>query len=149
MWRPVAVVLLLVLIGAMAGTPETKEVAVPGPTVAVTVTATVTVTAPAPSATAPAPSQAPGGTGQSAGAGSAASGKATLPNFVGQQLQAAQDGAQAAGFFLLSSEDATGAARLQVLDRNWKVCGQNPGPGAQDATTRVTFSVVKTEESCP
>ncbi|MEU0990791.1 hypothetical protein [Streptomyces sp. NPDC005953] len=73
----------------------------------------------------------------------------TLPNFVGQQLQAAQDAAQAAGFYLLTSHDATGAGRMQLLDRNWKVCSQSPAPGSVDPFETVDFGTVKIEESCP
>ncbi|MCW2904341.1 MAG: hypothetical protein JWO67_6606, partial [Streptosporangiaceae bacterium] len=46
---------------------------------------------------------------------------ATLPNLVGMGLQSAQDTAQAAGFYGLSSHDSLGRARHQVLDRDWKV----------------------------
>ncbi|MEU9715096.1 hypothetical protein [Streptomyces sp. NPDC047976] len=132
-----------------SSTPTTAPSSPPPPiTPHITATATITpaTTAPAPPTGAPVKTGAPADT--SAGAG-AASSTGRLPNFVGRQLQAAQDDAQAAGFYLLSSTDATGAGRMQVLDRNWKVCGQSPAPGTHDVTTRVTFSTVKTEESCP
>ncbi|MFG2621490.1 hypothetical protein ACGFXC_28125 [Streptomyces sp. NPDC048507] len=75
---------------------------------------------------------------------------ATLPNLVGKGLQTAQDEAQGAGFFVLTSHDALGRERLQALDRNWKVCSQTPGPGAGiDTKTAVDFGAVKLEESCP
>ncbi|MFJ2744868.1 hypothetical protein ACIO3O_35010 [Streptomyces sp. NPDC087440] len=73
----------------------------------------------------------------------------TLPDFVGQGLQAAQDGAQKAGFSLLKSHDASGRGRAQVLDRSWKVCSQTPKPGAHPTRTTVDFGTVKTEETCP
>lgn len=136
------------LIGAAVG-PDTKEIQVPGPTVTVTVTQTVpgpTVTVPA---AAPAASEAPKPSDTPAPAQPTREATGTLPNFVGKQLQASQDGAQAAGFYLLSSTDATGAGRMQVLDRNWKVCAQTPAPGTHPLTTQVTFDTVKTEESCP
>ncbi|WP_327387446.1 hypothetical protein [Streptomyces sp. NBC_01207] len=44
---------------------------------------------------------------------------------------------------------SAGAGRMQVLDRNWRVCGQSPSPGTHDVTTRVTFDTVKIEEACP
>lgn len=76
--------------------------------------------------------------------------RAAVPNGVGQVLQAAQDNAQAAGFFLLGSTDALGQSRMQVLDRNWKVCSQAPAAGTQAATsTKIVFNTVKLEEACP
>ncbi|MEU9379174.1 hypothetical protein AB0D94_36225 [Streptomyces sp. NPDC048255] len=75
---------------------------------------------------------------------------ATLPDLVGKGLQTAQDEAQQAGFFVLTSHDALGRERLQALDRNWKVCSQTPGPGAGlDTKTSVDFGAVKLEEACP
>ncbi|MEU9086290.1 hypothetical protein [Streptomyces sp. NPDC048357] len=75
---------------------------------------------------------------------------AAVPNFVGQVLQSAQDGAQAAGFYFLSSHDALGKNRNQVLDRNWKVCTQTPPAGTATGTdTKIDFGTVKNEESCP
>ncbi|MFI6145754.1 PASTA domain-containing protein [Streptomyces sp. NPDC051109] len=75
---------------------------------------------------------------------------ATLPDLVGKGLQTAQDEAQRAGFFILTSHDALGRERLQALDRNWKVCSQTPGPGAGlDTKTTVDFGAVKLEEVCP
>ncbi|MER5765711.1 hypothetical protein [Streptomyces sp. NPDC002082] len=76
--------------------------------------------------------------------------RAAVPNGVGQVLQTAQDDAQAAGFFLLGSTDALGQHRMQVLDRNWKVCSQAPSAGTQAATdTKIVFNTVKLEEACP
>lgn len=71
-----------------------------------------------------------------------------LPGMVGENLQFAQDSAQAAGFFLLDDQDATGLGRLQVMDRNWTVCSQEPGPGTYPVDTKVTFHAVKVGESC-
>lgn len=87
----------------------------------------------------------------SAASGPAASAKTgTLPDLVGKGLQTAQDEAQRAGFFILTSHDALGRERLQALDRNWKVCSQTPGPGAGlDTKTSVDFGAVKLEETCP
>lgn len=74
----------------------------------------------------------------------------TMPDFVGMQLQEAQDTAQAEGLFMLTSHDSTGAGRMQVLDRNWKVCTQDPAAGATVSTdVEVDFGTVKTDESCP
>ncbi|MFC8826374.1 hypothetical protein ACFT9I_13660 [Streptomyces sp. NPDC057137] len=74
---------------------------------------------------------------------------AELPDLTGETLQAAQDAAQGAGFYGLTSSDATGAARMQLLDRNWQVCAQDPAAGSHSTDTIVDFSTVKIEESCP
>ncbi|MGW3654758.1 hypothetical protein ACWD6R_03125 [Streptomyces sp. NPDC005151] len=74
--------------------------------------------------------------------------KAELPNVVGMDLQAAQDTAQAAGFFLLDDQDASGQGRLQILDRNWTVCSQDPAPGMHPTSGLVTLYAVKDTESC-
>lgn len=79
----------------------------------------------------------------------AAAETAELPDLTGETLQAAQDAAQAAGFYDLTSTDATGAERMQLLDRNWQVCAQTPSPGSHPTDTTVDFSTVKIEESCP
>ncbi|MBW5482645.1 PASTA domain-containing protein [Streptomyces bambusae] len=75
---------------------------------------------------------------------------ATLPDLVGKGLQVAQDEAQAAGFYSLTSHDSLGRGRAQVLDRGWKVCTQTPAPGgAVDTATKIDLGAVKVEESCP
>lgn len=73
---------------------------------------------------------------------------AALPNLVGQDLQAAQDEAQAAGFYVLDDQDASGQGRLQVLDRNWVVCSQEPAAGTHPTDTPVVLYAVKDDESC-
>ncbi|MGW1951273.1 PASTA domain-containing protein [Streptomyces sp. NPDC001920] len=73
---------------------------------------------------------------------------AVLPDLVGQDLQAAQDEAQAAGFFVLDDQDASGQKRLQVFDRNWVVCSQEPAPGTHPTDTPVTLFAVKDGEAC-
>lgn len=73
---------------------------------------------------------------------------AALPDVVGQDLQAAQDTAQAAGFYVLDDQDASGQNRLQVLDRNWTVCSQKPEPGTHPTDTPVTLYAVKDGEAC-
>lgn len=75
--------------------------------------------------------------------------QAALPDMVGEVLQDAQDSAQANGFYLLDSTDATGAGRYQVLDRNWVVCSQTPEPGTHPIDVTVSFNVVKIDEVCP
>ena len=73
---------------------------------------------------------------------------ATLPDLVGKDLQAAQDEAQAAGFYALDDQDASGQNRLQVLDRNWVVCSQEPAAGTHPTDTPVILYAVKDGEAC-
>jgi len=73
-----------------------------------------------------------------------------VANFTGKGLQTAQDDAQADGFNNLTSHDATGRARYQIFDRDWKVCFQTPAAGtAVSSGSRLDFGVVKLDESCP
>ncbi|MCM2387655.1 PASTA domain-containing protein [Streptomyces albipurpureus] len=162
--------LVIGLIGsAVSPTPRTVTKSVPGPAVTKLVTVTVTPEVKAPAT--PTPSKKPTPVATTKVAATPAAKAVTtpaatptprkpaaptpvaeiksLPNLVGQQLQAAQDAAQAAGFYLLSSHDATGAGRMQLLDRNWKVCSQSPAPGSVDPSETVDFGAVKIEESCP
>jgi hypothetical protein len=51
----------------------------------------------------------------------------TMPDSVGRNLEDAQDAIQALtgnAIFFTKSHDATGRGRHQILDRDWKVCGQ-------------------------
>lgn len=73
---------------------------------------------------------------------------AELPDLTGQDLQAAQDAAQEAGFYALDDQDASGQDRLQVMDRNWTVCSQEPEAGTHPTDTLVTLYAVKDSESC-
>lgn len=54
---------------------------------------------------------------------------AVVPTVVGVNHQLAQDTMQAAGFYYLLEEDATGQGRLLINDRNWVVVGQSPAGG--------------------
>jgi beta-lactam-binding protein with PASTA domain len=73
-----------------------------------------------------------------------------VANFIGKGLQAAQDDAQAEGFYNLTSHDATGRARHQIFDRDWKVCFQRPAAGTTVSSgSRLDFGVVKLDERCP
>ncbi|SDJ44084.1 PASTA domain-containing protein [Actinokineospora alba] len=60
---------------------------------------------------------------------------AALPDVVGMNHQSAQDALQAAGFYYLTEEDATGQGRLLVSDRNWVVVEQVPAAGTKVAKT--------------
>jgi hypothetical protein len=78
------------------------------------------------------------------GEGSPRTTRGTVPNAVCQDLQTAQDILQAAGFYNLSSEDATGKGRAQVIDRNWVVVRQSVRPGSRPAPgTQIVLSAVK------
>ena len=84
------------------------------------------------------------------GSSKTASETKTVPNFVGKGLQSAQDEAQAAGFYNLASHDSSGRDRNQILDRDWKVCTQNPAAGTKTSTdTKLDFGTVKLAETCP
>jgi hypothetical protein len=75
-----------------------------------------------------------------------------MPNLVGSVLQDAQDSIQRLtgyGIAITTSHDATGAGRMQVADRNWKICTQNVPPGETiTSSSRIDFGVVKLDESC-
>jgi ABC-type glycerol-3-phosphate transport system substrate-binding protein len=73
---------------------------------------------------------------------------AELPDLVGMNHQAAQDAAQAAGFFNLRERDGSGQDRMLLWDRNWKVCAQEPAPGSHGVEITVTLTSVKEDESC-
>jgi hypothetical protein len=89
-----------------------------------------------------------GDTDAADGDAGAAAETAPLPDLVGMDLQAEQDEAQAAGFYVLDDQDASGQDRLQVMDRNWTVCSQEPAPGTHPTDTLVTLFAVKDGESC-
>ncbi len=76
-----------------------------------------------------------------------------MPDETGKVLQDAQDDLQrlaANPIYFSDSKDATGAARLQILDRDWQVCSQNVAPGTKVTVDMdVVFNVVKLDEDCP
>lgn len=75
---------------------------------------------------------------------------ALMPDVVCMNLQAAQDFIQSeTGVFLSLSEDATGAGRSQIMDRNWVVVAQRPAPGAPIGEGDAVLSAVKIEEPNP
>jgi hypothetical protein len=59
----------------------------------------------------------------------ASTGDIAVPNVVGKNHQLAQDTMQAAGLYNLDEEDATGAGRMLLWDRNWVVVRQSPAAG--------------------
>lgn len=71
----------------------------------------------------------------------------TVPNVVGMVHQYAQDTMQAAGFYVLLEQDATGRGRMLVLDRNWETTAQSvPAGQVVDCTTAITLSAKKIGE---
>jgi hypothetical protein len=74
-----------------------------------------------------------------------------MPQFVGMDLQSAQNEVQTHGIFYSKSHDLLGS-RHQILDSDWIVCDQNIPPGQQvtaDIEGQIDFGVVKRTESCP
>jgi len=70
-----------------------------------------------------------------------------VPNVVGLNHQLAQDTMQAAGFYFLTEEDATGQGRLLINDRNWVVVTQDPAPGTHaPPDTKITLRSKKIGE---
>ena len=70
-----------------------------------------------------------------------------LPNFMCFDLQEAQDSLQAAGFWKVTSEDASGEGRNQVVDRHWTVVGQRPGPTNNAAkSTEILLRALRDDE---
>jgi hypothetical protein len=57
--------------------------------------------------------------------------RGVVPDVVGMNHQLAQDTMQAAGFYNLSEEDASGRDRALIVDRNWIVVEQQPKGGTK------------------
>ena len=69
--------------------------------------------------------------------GSAGSGEeGKVPDVEGKDHQLAQDTLQAAGFYNISEEDASGQERPLIFDRNWTVVSQSPDPGTRASLDR-------------
>jgi hypothetical protein len=90
----------------------------------------------------------PSGT-SSAPSSARTTGARQLPDGVGKVLSVAFDAAQGAGLAHLTTHDASGRMRAQVLYTDWRVCFMTPGPGTVPSSSRVDFGVVKLAESCP
>lgn len=71
----------------------------------------------------------------------------TMPNFVGKGLAAARSSLP--GSASITSTDASGDDRMIILESNWKICSQTPKAGAAYSGQPVTFTAVKTDETCP
>jgi hypothetical protein len=115
----------------------------PAPTAGPTGPTTVTYTAPVPMSAETTPAAPPVGSPETSW---------TMPDLVGSGLQDAQDSIQRLtnyGIAVTTSHDATGAGRMQVADRNWKVCSQNVPAGEPiTSSSRIDFGVVMLDESC-
>lgn len=75
---------------------------------------------------------------------SAAGGK--MPDFKGKSVKAARAALDSSTS--ISVKDATGS-RWILVESNWKVCTQDPSPGATLKGQPVVFTAVKYEETCP
>ncbi|QQN78621.1 MULTISPECIES: excalibur calcium-binding domain-containing protein [Streptomyces] len=72
-----------------------------------------------------------------------------VPDYTGQNLKTAIASAAAHGYPAVS-HDATDADARQVVDGNWTVCFQNPGPGTTISPGgEIDFAVVRRESPCP
>jgi hypothetical protein len=69
-----------------------------------------------------------------------------VPDVVGMNHGEAQSLLRSEGF-MVNEEDASPEGRWILDNSNWKVCRQDPAPGATDAL-RVAIYSVKLDESC-
>jgi hypothetical protein len=113
----------------VAASSASAPIAAVAPAPVVTVTATPDPSSPTAAAVDPAPAA-----------------RAVMPDVVCQNLQDAQDEIQRAGVFFSRSDDASGQARSQVIDRNWVVVAQTPAAGESVGEMEAILSVVKTDE---
>lgn len=76
----------------------------------------------------------------------AQAGTSSVPNVVGMNHREAMDKIHGKGF-MVDEEDASPEGRKIILNSGWKVCRQDPAPGATNVL-RVTIYSVKLTESC-
>ncbi|ROQ97489.1 hypothetical protein EDE04_3988 [Streptomyces sp. 2132.2] len=69
-----------------------------------------------------------------------------MPNFVGQGMKAVR--AALPGNASITVKDAV-QTRMVLQESNWKVCSQDPKPGAALTGQPVSFTVAKSDETCP
>jgi hypothetical protein len=72
-----------------------------------------------------------------------------MPDLMCMSLQEAQNEIQDHGVFFSRSEDATGQGRMQIVDSNWQVVGQNPAAGTPIGEFEAVLFVVKFGEPSP
>jgi hypothetical protein len=77
----------------------------------------------------------------------APAGSPTVPDVVGQTLDIAKTTLQTAGFDAAPQDLLRG--RNQLLDSDWTVCTQSPGPVPSVQGATVDLGVVKKAETCP
>ncbi|MER6445987.1 hypothetical protein DEJ51_31350 [Streptomyces venezuelae] len=70
----------------------------------------------------------------------------TMPDFVGQGMKAVR-GALPSNASITVKDALQG--RMVLQESNWKVCAQDPKAGTALSGQPVSFTVAKTEESCP
>ncbi|MER5775106.1 hypothetical protein ABT144_12590 [Streptomyces sp. NPDC002039] len=70
----------------------------------------------------------------------------TMPNFVGQGMKAVRGALPSNAS--ITVKDAV-QSRMVLQESNWKVCSQDPKPGTALSGRPVSFTVAKTEETCP
>ncbi|MFB6811874.1 hypothetical protein [Streptomyces sp. NPDC056387] len=69
-----------------------------------------------------------------------------MPNFVGQGMKAVRSALPSNAS--ITVKDAV-QSRMVLQESNWKVCSQNPAAGTALAGQPVSFTVAKTDETCP
>lgn len=67
--------------------------------------------------------------GQTVVRGATAPSGNVVPDVIGKNREEAKRALQAAGFYNLTDEDATGRGRTIIIDHNWLVVDQNPKGG--------------------
>ncbi|MEU3654534.1 hypothetical protein AB0E67_17215 [Streptomyces sp. NPDC032161] len=70
----------------------------------------------------------------------------TMPDFVGTSVKSARGALDSSTS--ITVRDA-GGDRMVLMESNWKICTQDPKPGAALKGQPVEFAAVKFEESCP
>ncbi|MFB6613567.1 PASTA domain-containing protein [Streptomyces sp. NPDC085524] len=70
----------------------------------------------------------------------------TMPNFVGQGMKAVRGALPSNAS--ITVKDAV-QSRMVLQESNWKVCSQDPKPGAALTGQPLSFTVAKTDETCP
>jgi len=70
-----------------------------------------------------------------------------MPDFHGKAVKAARGALDSSTSITVT--DATGDSRMILVESNWKVCTQDPAPGAKLNGQPVEFTAVKFEENCP
>ncbi|MFJ2735764.1 hypothetical protein [Streptomyces sp. NPDC087317] len=70
-----------------------------------------------------------------------------MPVFKGKSVKAARAALDA--HTSLTVKDASAHHRWVLVESNWQVCSQTPGPGTRLKGQPVSFTAVKFGESCP